>query len=78
MVYARTRQLAINAGRSSGEITQLDYEQAKRELTGVSDMEQQLEILSGCIPPARTSPDDIRIKYALDLRFTSSPCPAHA
>ncbi len=46
MVYARTRQLAVMAGRKSGEITQHDYEQAKRELTGVADPDQQLVILS--------------------------------
>jgi hypothetical protein len=49
MIHDRTRQLAKNAGRDSGDITQLDYEQAKRELTGVSDIEQQLEILRSCV-----------------------------
>lgn len=47
MVYARTKQLALNAGRTSVEITQLDYEQAKHELTGVADTDQQFTILSG-------------------------------
>jgi len=41
MVYARTRELASLAGRSPLEICQDDYEQAKRELTGESDLERQ-------------------------------------
>jgi hypothetical protein len=45
IVYARTRQLAVDAGRSSMEVTQSDYERAKRELTGSSDLERQLDIL---------------------------------
>jgi methyl coenzyme M reductase gamma subunit len=46
MVRARTVELALIAGRSSIEIRQRDYEQAKRELTGESDSERQLAVLS--------------------------------
>lgn len=45
MVRSRTVELAINAGRSSIEISQRDYEQAKRELTGETDFERQQAVL---------------------------------
>lgn len=45
MVRSRTVELAIIAGRSSLEISQRDYEQAKRELTGESDYERQQAVL---------------------------------
>lgn len=45
MVRARTVELAIIAGRGPLEIRQRDYERAKRELTGETDFERQLEIL---------------------------------
>lgn len=45
MVQSRTVELAINAGRSSLEFRQSDYEQAKRELTGEKDLNRQLAIL---------------------------------
>jgi hypothetical protein len=41
MVYARTVELASLAGRASYEIRQFEYEQAKRELTGESDIDKQ-------------------------------------
>lgn len=51
MVRARTVELAQIAGRSSIEIRQRDYEQAKRELTGETDSDRQLAVLY----PARMS-----------------------
>lgn len=45
MVRSRTVELAIMAGRSSIEISQRDYEQAKRELTGETDFDRQQEVL---------------------------------
>lgn len=45
MVYARTVELASLAGRSSHQIKQMDYERAKRELTGESDFDKQQELL---------------------------------
>lgn len=45
MVRSRTVELAINAGRHSLEISQRDYEQAKRELTGETDFERQQAML---------------------------------
>ncbi|MEO6244126.1 MAG: hypothetical protein ABIQ12_01715 [Opitutaceae bacterium] len=45
MVQARTRELALAAGRVPPYIMQVDYEQAKRELTGTSEADQQDVIL---------------------------------
>lgn len=45
MVRSRTVELALSAGRSSLEINQRDYEQAKRELTGETDFDRQQAIL---------------------------------
>lgn len=47
MVHARTRNLAVKAGRSPLQISQTDYEQARRELTGESDMARQEARLDG-------------------------------
>ena len=40
-VRARTRELAWLAGRSPADVSQVDYEQAKREVTGESDPDRQ-------------------------------------
>jgi methyl coenzyme M reductase gamma subunit len=45
MVRSRTVELASIAGRSSIEIRQRDYEQAKRELTGETDFDRQHAVL---------------------------------
>ncbi len=47
----RTRELAVRAGRAPQQISQLDYEQAKRELTGESDAERQDSVLPALDPP---------------------------
>ena len=46
MVRARTRELALIAGRGSHEIKQVDYERAKREVTGESDFDRQEAVLA--------------------------------
>ncbi len=45
MVHDRTVELASIDGRNSHQIKQVDYERAKRELTGESDFERQQQIL---------------------------------
>ncbi|MEO8614992.1 MAG: hypothetical protein ABI600_07625 [Luteolibacter sp.] len=45
MVHDRTLELALIDGRNSLQIKQVDYEQAKRDLTGESDFDRQQEIL---------------------------------
>jgi hypothetical protein len=45
MVHARTLELASIAGRNSHQIMQVDYEQAKRELTGETDFDRQQAVL---------------------------------
>jgi hypothetical protein len=56
MVNARARELAMISGRSPSEVTQADYEQAKRELTGESDRDSQDEILESLPESSRADP----------------------
>ncbi len=46
MVHARTVELAKFAGRDSHQIKQVDYEKAKRELTGETDFDLQQAALN--------------------------------
>lgn len=41
MVHVRACELALVNPRSEGRVSQADYEQAKRELTGESDTDRQ-------------------------------------
>ena len=43
MVHVRARQLAMIAGNPSDEVSQSEYEQAKREVTGESDADAILD-----------------------------------
>jgi hypothetical protein len=45
MLHARTRELALLAGRPPPQVAQADYEQAKRELIGEWDRDRQEAIL---------------------------------
>ena len=45
-VDARTHELALLAGRAPPHVTQNDYEQAKREVTGESDSDRQDAVLA--------------------------------
>ncbi len=45
MVRFRTVELAVQAGRDPLDISQRDYERAKRELTGETDPDRQLAAL---------------------------------
>lgn len=51
----RTRELAVIAGRNPPLVLQVDYEQAKRELTGTWDEEQPEAMLD--VAKERDSPD---------------------
>lgn len=44
-VHARACELALKSGRRDAYVQQSDYEQAKREVTGESDMDLQDAIL---------------------------------
>jgi hypothetical protein len=59
MVQKRTRELALLAGRAPPHLLQADYEQAKRELTGASELDQQEAILDANDRPVRpnSAPD---------------------
>jgi hypothetical protein len=52
MLHARARELALIAGRPATHVTQVDYEQAKRELTGETDIDLQ-EAALDAIPESR-------------------------
>ena len=45
MVHARASELALIAGRAPADVSQSDYERAKRELTGESDVDRQDALL---------------------------------
>jgi hypothetical protein len=46
-VDARAHELAVLAGRVPPYVTQSDYQQAKRELTGETDLDRQNAMLDG-------------------------------
>jgi hypothetical protein len=52
MLHARARELALIAGRPAGHVTQTDYVQAKRELTGETDIDRQ-EAALDAIPESK-------------------------
>lgn len=51
-VHVRTQQLAVLAGRVPPQVSQADYEQAKREVTGESELDRQNAALEP-MPTAR-------------------------
>ena len=53
---ARARALAVIAGRVPPQVSQLDYEQAKRELTGESEGDRQDAILDSLPESKRWDP----------------------
>ena len=52
MVHARARELASLSGYAPPHVRQSDYEQAKRELTGESDIDRQDAVLD-LLPEAK-------------------------
>ena len=52
MIHARARELALIAGHPAPHVSQADYEQAKRELTGESDIDRQEAALDS-LPEAK-------------------------
>jgi hypothetical protein len=56
MVHKRASELAQIAGRLPMSVTQADYEQAKRELTGESDIDRQDTILDSLPESKRWDP----------------------
>ena len=53
MLHARARELALIAGRPPHDLSQADYEQAKRELTGGADLDPQETFLESLPESAR-------------------------
>ncbi len=56
MVHARASELALIAGRAGQQVSQADYEQAKRELTGESDIDRQEALLESVPESKRWDP----------------------
>jgi hypothetical protein len=56
MVNARARELALIAGRPPPHVSQVDYEQAKRELTGEPDVDPQETLLESIPETERWDP----------------------
>jgi hypothetical protein len=56
MVHERAKELAMISGRAPSDVSQTDYEQAKRELTGESDMDRQDEVLESLPESSRWDP----------------------
>ena len=56
MMHARTRELALIAGRVPPHVSQADYERAKRELTGEADMDRQEAMLESIPETKRWDP----------------------
>lgn len=56
MVQARTRELALIAGRVPPHVLQADYELARRELTGESDPDRQDAMLDSIPETERWDP----------------------
>ena len=52
MVHTRARELVLLAGYAPPHVRQADYEQAKRELTGESDVDRQDAVLEA-LPEAK-------------------------
>jgi len=56
MVDARTRELALIAGRKPPQVTREDHERARRELTGGSDTDRQEAVLDALPESKRWDP----------------------
>ena len=56
MLHARTRELALIAGREIPHVTHADYAQAKCELTGETDPNRQDAMIEACPESNRWDP----------------------
>ena len=56
MVHARAQELALLAGYAAPHVRQSDYEQARRELTGESDIDRQDALLESLPESKRGDP----------------------
>jgi len=56
MIHARARELALIAGHPAPHVTQVEYEQAKRELTGETEIDPQAAMVEALPESARWDP----------------------
>ncbi len=57
MVNARAKELAIISGRAPADVTEADFEQAQRELTGGPDIDGDDAILEALPESSRADPE---------------------
>lgn len=75
-VRARTRELAVRAGRDPLDVTQADYEQAKREVTGETEPDRQNALLDAALRPPPAPPIATRAPAAPGQTTPPSPVPS--
>jgi hypothetical protein len=56
-VHVRARELALIDGRTPPDVSQAEYEQAKRELTGESELDRQEAVLDAIPEEKRADPE---------------------
>ena len=56
-VHVRARELALIDGRTPPNVSQADYEQAKRELTGEADLDRQEAVIDAIPEEKRADPE---------------------
>ncbi|MBI5691021.1 MAG: hypothetical protein HZC55_13115 [Verrucomicrobia bacterium] len=57
VILTRTRELALRAGRVPPQVDQVDYEEAKRELTDETELDRQCSVqntATSAVPPVAT------------------------
>ena len=70
MIHVRACELALIAGRASGQVTQVDYEEAKRELAGGSIIDPQERALDDLPESERWDP----VPGSSGREVPASPC----
>jgi hypothetical protein len=77
---ARARELALCAGRLPVQVSQADYEQAKRELTGETDPDRQDLLLDQTLEPSpvpqRLAPESIETGASAPRRLGATLIPS--
>ncbi len=78
MVQDRTRELAAIAGRTPPLVWQVDYEQAKRELTGTWNEEQQEAMLNRAERDSFAAAADGKYRKSLSMPEMTSLAQFHS
>lgn len=65
-VHARTQEFAVRAGRRPPQVSQADYEQAKREVTGETEIDRQYAALDA-IPDISTAAEHANARKMIQI-----------